>query len=413
MITRFAILILFTCAYVNVNAQVNYVLNPGFEQYLYCPDFYDQIGYAKNWSGIDTNWTISDSVTPIAWCMPEYCNTCASGTFVGVPHGENYYHFPRSGNGMAEVRMLIDLCCNPLDYRDYLQGRLSALLTAGKSYCVSFYVTLAQGSGDAIDHIGAYLDDGSIDQGQDSLGCSSPQTRYIPQVYSNTIIKDTLNWTVIHGNFIANGTEKFITIGNFFDYAHTSKLFLSSPGISFYLIDDVSVLESDLVANAGHDTTIAYGDSVYIGTKEQGLPCTWYKAGSSIAVGYSGGIWVKPDTTTKYIVEMDLCGNVTYDAVTVYVMPEGLSNIKQNGSQQYSLFPNPSNGNIILQQAIADELPVKAEIFNGVGLNINKDNLHFTGGVGQLHMINVTQGLYLIHLVDSKEREFIIKFVVK
>ncbi len=77
---------------------------------------------------------------------------------------------------------------------------------------MTFYTTLEQSSAYAINHIGAYLDDGSIDGGQDSVGCAAPQTEYVPQVFETSIINDTLNWVKVQGSFVANGTEKFITI---------------------------------------------------------------------------------------------------------------------------------------------------------------------------------------------------------
>ena len=70
--------LLFTCVF--SRAQVNYVLNPSFEEYSQCPWQYDQIGLAVSWSGIDSQYTYQFT--------PEYCNICAgsSGT-VGIPWG--------------------------------------------------------------------------------------------------------------------------------------------------------------------------------------------------------------------------------------------------------------------------------------------------------------------------------------
>ena len=310
---------LFLCARFHLQAQVNYVLNPSFEEYSHCPTNYDQVRLAKYWNAIDTT-----DVSTL--CMPDYCNTCSTNTNVAIPNNGKFYQYPRTGNGVMQVRMLVDPTVSSLqpDVRDYLQGKLYQALTAGKTYCVTFYVSLEEISSYAIDKIGAYVDNGSIDEAQDSAGCAAPKTMFTPQVYATTIINDTLNWIRIQGSFTANGTEKFITIGNFFDFNNTDKVAVDyltapSPDATFYLVDDVSVIESDAVADAGRDTAITKGDSAHIGTNEEGMPCTWYAVGDSTPIGYGGGLWVKPQTTTSYVVQLDLCDHITYDTVTVYV----------------------------------------------------------------------------------------------
>ncbi|MFI4963561.1 MAG: hypothetical protein ACHP6H_06880, partial [Legionellales bacterium] len=344
-------ILVLTCAFVLPmagKAQVNYVLNPSFEQYLRCPVVLDEVGLIKFWSTIDTIHTYPSlgDTFGIPNCSPDYINTCAVGNYmVGAPSNSRFYQYPRTGNGMVQVTMFFDESYSAPDKRDYLQGRLSTHLTAGKTYCVTFYVnfeySLSIGSEYAVDHISAYLDDGSIDIDTGMNYCGQPHPSIIPQVYTTTIITDTLNWTKVQGSFVANGTEKFITIGNFFDLAHTNYLsFPSNTRFSWYLVDDVSVIESDAAANAGPDVAITYGDSVHIGTSDEGMPCTWYiiPADSMRPIGYSGGIWVKPDSTTTYVEMMDLCGHVTYDTVKVTVWPAG---IPLTPKGEPTIWPNP------------------------------------------------------------------------
>ncbi len=98
-------------------------------------------------------------------------------------------------------------------------------LIQGQSYCVTFFVTLGQAFDYAVNHIGAYLDSGIIDT---TKNCGSPQTTHVPQIQILNIINNTLNWVKIEGSFTATGTEKFITIGNFYDKTHTTYI----PSIS-------------------------------------------------------------------------------------------------------------------------------------------------------------------------------------
>lgn len=216
-------LITFTCA--KRIAQVNLVENPGLEQYRRCPTGVDQIMLASFWSPIDTNWyTITGDLTGWGYCSAEYCNTCIPAHLDGsVPDAWHFYHFPHTGNGMAQVQMFYNDTGAADPYkRDYLQGRIKGTLTAGQTYCVTFYVTLEQGSTFGINNIGAYLDDGSIDAAD--TNCGEVQTAYVPQILDTNIIDDTLNWIKIQGGYVADGSERFITIGNFTDMFHTHRL---------------------------------------------------------------------------------------------------------------------------------------------------------------------------------------------
>jgi len=393
------LIVLFICACPKTQAQVNYVLNPSLEQYSECPYNYDQIKFAKKWSPIDTF-----SVDPI--CSPEYCNSCAgSGGYVGIPMGGGYNHYPRTGNGMAQVMMYFDESFTFPYYRDYLQGRLYTSLIAGKSYCVTFYITLEQGSEYAISHIGAYVDDGSIDTGQDSVGCAAPQTLFTPQVVENTVINDTLNWVKVQGSYTAIGNERFITIGNFFDKAHTDaviKLPNTGNNLSLYLVDDISVIESDAVASAGSDMVIGVGDSVHIGTSEEGMPNTWYIQGSTTPIGYSGGIWVRPDTTTSYIVEMDLCGNVTRDTVTVFVAPAGTPVLN---AERFLIYPNPTSGIFTIENAKGTTIV----IYDVVGKEVYRANVGTNRQ--QIDISSLPNGVYMAHITNSTGNQVVKKII--
>ncbi|MBS1645405.1 MAG: T9SS C-terminal target domain-containing protein, partial [Bacteroidetes bacterium] len=326
-------------------AQVNYVRNPGFEIFSMCPYTADQIKLASGWSSIDSISFSPDSIGK-SGCNAEYCHECSLYGVCSVPYSSNFYQNPHSGQGFVAVGMYFvepDLIRYPY-YRDYIQGRLYKPLTKDKSYCVSLYANLTEGSGYAIKEISAYLDNGSIDT---SVTSCLPQTRYDPQIVNRGgIISDKVNWTKIEGSFVAKGNEQFITIGNFKDGAHTTSKQLTIDSFviathgqtgTYYLIDDVSVIESDLPAFAGNNRHIGLGDSTYIGRpKEVGLECTWAKLGSSTVIGTGGGIWVKPSTTTSYVVTQTLCGNIMRDTVLVEVWPLGLNSVKGQ-TQEYSV----------------------------------------------------------------------------
>ncbi len=288
-------------------------------------------------------------------------------------------------------------------HRDYLQGRLYKKLIVGTQYCVTFWACAEEGSSYDIKELSAYLDNGTIDTTKTS---GQPQVKYTPQVtYNGGIITDTMHWTKIEGSFIAKGNEQFITIGNFNDKAHTTwlytpvnKITYDSTAYGWYLIDDVSVIASDTKADAGPDTHVGRGDSVFIGRpNEIGLECSWNVLGSSTVIGNGAGIWVKPNATTSYVVTQTLCGVVTKDTVKVEVWAAGVQSI--NGqTQQYGIVPNPNNGAFELVQSIVKEEQVTISVLNAMGQKVYCAKASFRNGRASISGDSLPAGLYYLSL---------------
>jgi len=352
-------LILFTCA--STQAQVNLVLNPSLEKYDTCPSRYDDIRYAQQWTSLDTAWIHGWTGGHGTFGVPEYCHECAGGDLeCGVPLSSWYNHYPRTGKGMSQVQTYYFGSFEGPQHRDYLQGHLESRLTAGKSYCVSFYVTQTQASLFAHDHIGAYLDDGTIDT---TTQPGMPQRHCIPQVVCSGIIDDTLNWVKIQGSFVATGTENRITIGNFEDRAHTNAIpahgqdttgAYTGASYSWYLVDDVSVIDMEANPNAGADRVLpATGaDSVWVGdTTDSYLPVYWYANGVLIDSN-KGGIKVRPDTTTTYIAKLDVCsgGEMSSDTAVVWVGEVGITSPAARLAA-VRLYPNPTSNQMTVTGA--------------------------------------------------------------
>ena len=396
--------------------QINLVKNPGLEQYTTCPNFINEISFATNWSCSDTIITAWDSMTTgYPLCSPEYCNTCADGVaVVGVPDGPTGFHFAHSGNGLANVQMFCNssaLDTGDLSYlRDYLQGRLKTRLTAGQEYCVSFWVVLAQASAFAIDKIGAYLDDGTMDT---ASWCAWPQTNHIPQVYTNVVDTDTTYWHQIEGTFIANGNESFITIGNFFDSAHTDKVSLPvnvwSGGntlYTWYLVDDVAVIPIDAVANAGTSSWISStSDSAFIGTNDGYLPCYWYIVGNPVPIdSFSAGFKVHPNVTTRYVMQLNVCGNITTDTVTIWVAPVGT---KIFNPERILVYPNPATNNLCIEHASDCELVIR-DILGKSVLETHIETEKQSFDIGSL-----SRGIYFLEITDNQTGSKTIRKITK
>ena len=394
-----------------LQAQTNLVRNGSFEHYSSCPLGIDQIRKANYWNTIDT---VHASPTS----LPEYCNACADlASGISVPFGSAYHHYPRTGNGMVQSNMYFDdsYSGEPAP-RNYTQGKLYTHLTPGRAYYATFYVTLCQESKYAIDHIGAYLDNGSIDSGQNDLDCALPQTRFTPQIIADSIINDTTNWVKIQGRFIANGAEKFITVGNFSDDAHTDTVTLysySGSNFSFYLIDDVSVIADTARAHGGGNRIAGVGDTVHIGTDEEGMPCIWYKLGDTTnPIGYGGGMNIVPTVTGEYqyVVKLDLQGNVSWDTIKVTVWPQSVSSW-QLAVSSLRVYPNPATSEVTIDCFIPRNDGYEVVFYDMVGSKVLQSMVNASKKT--INIASLPQGVYSVHIADTATGEKLVRTVVK
>jgi hypothetical protein len=410
-------ILLLTCACLKGRAQVNFVKNPRLEQYSICPNGLNQINIAKHWSAA------KDSVTFLEY-LPEYFNSCGNDSLnhsAHVPDNNYFYGNPHSGTGMAGGHFFYDKTFPPppgiipFNYRDNLVGRLYKNLSAGQVYCVSFWVNLTESSGVAHNKIGAYLDNGTIHSLPDTPG--NEITTVKPQVYTNEVIKDTFNWTKIEGSFMANGTEKYITIGNFFPNDSITTIvtnyWVSGTQYSYYLIDDVSVIPIDLDADAGKNSHAEPGMPVQIGrvgdTTAMGLDCKWYRKGvlidSGAIISVNGAATVGAVDT--YVVVQTICGLVKTDTVTVTTVPVGMK--EWNANKSFTVYPNPSNGaftitytTVIPATNVTLSLTkgVHATMYDLLGRIVYQQAISFSKNTANLK-VDANSGVYILELTDE------------
>ena len=413
---RILLSIFVLCTYCICNGQINLVPNPSFEEYNHCPDMIDEAKYAY-WTGLDTVWSPPDWAHAI-FGAPEYCNVCSSNLAVTIPgdHTGYFYHYPRTGKGMMQVNMFYDegyMSGGPQQMRDYLQKRLFNPLINGKKYKVTFYVSSESFSYYSVNHIGAYFDDGTIDTTHHP---GWTQTQYNPQIIENAIINDTAvgdstTWIKIQDTFTARGNEKFITIGQFTDRAHTNFIAIKDTTggnfSSLYLVDDVSVIDCANVPFAGNDTLITAGDSVFLGPHEILLPYTWYKLGSTVAIDSGGGTMVHPAVTTTYVLEQKLCGITRWDTVTVGVAPVGVASPRPSPIERVVLFPNPCNVALTVTGAKGCEVV----FYDMVGKQILKSECVERRAV--INIEGLANGVYFVEVIDKETGEKVVKKILK
>lgn len=141
--------------------------------------------------------------------------------------------------------------------RSYLQGKLSKKLEAGKEYCVTFHVSLADLSKYACNYVGIALSDKAMTANNsdilsfDNAIVSKRLTVYEQQYY----------WTPVCGVYKAKGGEEFLTIGNFTPSEKlTTKKIKRPKGFykpqkydAYYYIDNVSVVLKEEVSSCNCD----------------------------------------------------------------------------------------------------------------------------------------------------------------
>lgn len=203
----------------------NLVPNYSFEEYWNCPYEPGQLSFATPWSppSLGTSDFFHECFGP---CDPFFSDP------ICVPTNIFGYQYARTGLGYAGIYVYENT-----NYREYLQCPLISTLQAGEIYEVKFYVSLPDFVFPCASEIGISFQNASIFQ-----STNQPINALTSIFPSTPLINDTINWTLISGDYVANGSEDHLIIGNFNDNANT--IYAGECGFyyAYYFIDDVSVM---------------------------------------------------------------------------------------------------------------------------------------------------------------------------
>ncbi|WP_414617807.1 gliding motility-associated C-terminal domain-containing protein [Dyadobacter sp. 32] len=186
------------------------------------------------------DWRTPTAGTSDVW-YADSSAACASIVF--------HYKSPQARNGKFTAGIITSAADNRtyrdltkvIEYREYIQTRLSQRLKKGKIYYAEYYVLRAYPGSIATNNFGAVFTVSPIG----SVGHSV--LNYTPQVRSNEVVTDTAKWTKISGCFMAENDYEYLTIGNFSNDAATKMVPMFYKGEPpYYLIDDVLVEEVDV-----------------------------------------------------------------------------------------------------------------------------------------------------------------------
>ncbi len=381
----------------------NYVSNGGFESLNSnsVTSYFNTLNY---WQPIDT----TKACDYLATVRPPIAN--APGVFG--------WQYARTGDNYIVTTFFCSTCSsNP---RSYPRNRLKQFLQAGKTYCVKFHIVNTNNTTLGIENTGAYFGGSGIDT---ITKCTDPITYLNPQVLNtNGVITDTMNWVPITGTFVANGTEKYMVLGNFKSDVNTNTLLINPTylpnKINDICIDDVSCIDIDLPAYAGPgpNTWCIPGDSVFIGRQpDVGIDeaCMWYKLPDMTnAIDTVAGLWVKPIVTTTYVVKQEICAGIKYDTIVVHQSGTGIKESKLL-SESLNIYPIPAKDQLNLHfDADVQGKFESVSIFNSLGQLIREEEIKFSDRSAILKINELPNGVYLITLKGKNDLSISKRFTV-
>jgi hypothetical protein len=216
----------------------NLVQNGDFEDTVSCPTSLGQIIKSTGWDAYSSS--------------PDYYNSCSSaGGNVSVPDNIMGHRYPASGNAYCGAICYVKSETDYSQNREIIGEQLSSALVVGQKYFASFKVSavISTNAGNmASNKLGMLF---STQPYTNFDSTTIPPIQNFAHIYSDSIIVDTLNWTMISGSFVADSAYTYISIGNFFKTNSTDTLTLiNNPvyGGSYYFFDDVKVSTDSLFA---------------------------------------------------------------------------------------------------------------------------------------------------------------------
>jgi hypothetical protein len=371
-------IIIFILSHLFLNGQ-NLVNNPSFEILSNCGT---QATLCVNW------------LNPTQAGTPDLYNTCISNR---VPSNGYYFQWPKTGNSFVGIFNIEP----PYPVREYLHTQFTSSLIANTFYYFRFYAVLSNFSKNASNNLAIYISSNSIYQS----GTSNFLLNYIPQIkkFNNPIIKDTLNWIEISGVYQADGTENFMTIGNFNDNATTTTIVVDSNKTygAYYFIDDVSVENITTPQWQYRDTTVYLGDSVLIGPAISGLNIDWFDM-SSTFLKNAPGIYVKPTVNTSYQATETFNSAVYNHTVNVTVLPPLKVDEYEVLQNSFNVYPNPTQNKITISSTKFKTEELEIEIVDVIGkkhhLIGDKDKNSFS-----INLQSLDIGIYFIQLYYKQQ----------
>ncbi len=276
---------------VSLGTGQNLIKNPSFEIHSECPK---RMG---NFNIDLPHWSTPTRGTT------DYFNSCSKlmrihGNFKGTQE-------PFHGKGYAGLYVIA-----PEDYREYIQAEITRTLEKGKKYRVSFYVSLSEKSDYAIRNLGVLFAEKKISLNNKNYLSKSQiyaiedNTFNFQEIKGSKYLSNEKKWVKLSTEFVAEGTENYMILGNFDNNASTRRIDTKKDlkiG-AYYYIDMVSLIGTDPVSMAVEedyelDITHIFKDVLFefdrshlLDTEKKGIEAlyAYLQANSSLKVTIKG-----------------------------------------------------------------------------------------------------------------------------
>lgn len=329
-----------------IRAQNNLVPNPGFEEITDCAIEFGEIFKAEPWL-----------ITGIQNPTPDLFHLCANeDSFYGIPSRTcNTEHYPHSGEGMAG---LVNIFADEKIY-----ARLLDSIPTDHDIYISFANFPEQNCN---------VEFGNLCNSNTQSLAFDDRPNDIPHLAlsSDTILNNFTDWTILETCYRADGTEKYVFLGN---YQSTLKKEIYCDNIqeanfSYSYVDDVIVAAFDVVPDT---VLICAGEEKFFSIDFFDLPISW-------ADGFSGGRRTIDESGT-YIVEAATANCILQDPMVVIKIPEQGDVIQESICDQATLtLTTPvlglwDNGIISTSRIVTGPGDYEVELL----IDCNEENLNF------------------------------------
>jgi hypothetical protein len=259
-ITHIALFLLLSIS--SLNAQINLIPNPSFEENDSCPTMHSGIDpFCSDWfTPIGAMQVIPPPYSNYGWGTSDYFHVCSTDPKFGVPYNRHGYQMPVHGDAYAGFMLLTSSAENgqSVFFREYVEVELKQKLTRNYLYNFELYFSITGLWYDLDPNlyqsitIEALLTDTMVYRYVDSTTAN-----YVEDIEATAILShylpvqlDTVSWHKMSYNFRASGNEKFLTIGNFDDVSglsHSKSIYVYVDAISLtYVGEDTTPIPEPL-----------------------------------------------------------------------------------------------------------------------------------------------------------------------
>jgi len=213
----------------------NLVPNPGFESPVTC------IGVPwSNTLELAAPWFSPNLATPDLYTT-ELTSECGNEMTVEDPNDIGLYRVPWDGQRYVGLYLLLGIDGST---KEYSSARLNSDLIPGDSYVIRMRYSVSTAFRFAVERFGVYFSPDSLAQDDPGLLNVQPQI-----LFSGDPFLDVVDgWALVEGQFVANGTERFMTIGSFDASSDMDVLEISGSSFlsAYYLLDKIELVNTEL-----------------------------------------------------------------------------------------------------------------------------------------------------------------------